>query len=216
LPRDGRTLATRLGGYEPARQRRRVAPEQGTRQGPQRDLTQQLVSSARIAVNVAFSAQMRQEPSIVIKPLSGSPMVARVEGGIGMTSVLAEKTCTPCRGGTPPLTVEEAEAYRVQAPKWLLRDETTRIERTYRFRNFGDAFAFVRSAGGLAEAEFHHPDISFGWGYATVSLRTKKIRGLHENDFIMAVKLDRLADEISTADNQASNSGGHQMPNSAY
>ena len=87
----------------------------------------------------------------------------------------------------------------MQAPEWLLRDETTRIERTYRFRNFGDAFAFVRSAGGLAEAEFHHPDISFGWGYATVSLRTKKIRGLHENDFIMAAKLDRLAGEISTA-----------------
>jgi Pterin 4 alpha carbinolamine dehydratase len=51
----------------------------------------------------------------------------------------------------------------------------------------------VRGAGELAEAEFHHPDISFGWGYATVSLRTKKIKGLHENDFIMAVKLDRLA-----------------------
>ena len=75
----------------------------------------------------------------------------------------------------PPLTVEEAEAYRVQAPEWVLRDEATRIERTYRFRSFGDAFAFVRGAGELAEAEFHHPDISFGWGYATVSLRTKKI-----------------------------------------
>jgi len=110
-----------------------------------------------------------------------------------MTSVLAEKTCTPCRGGTPPLTVEEAEAYRMQAPEWVLRDEATRIERTYRFKSFGDAFAFVRRAGELAEAEFHHPDISFGWGYATVSLRTKKIKGLHENDFIMATKLDQLA-----------------------
>ena len=35
----------------------------------------------------------------------------------------------------------------------------------------------------------------FGWGYATVSLRTKKINGLHENDFIMAAKLDRIAAE---------------------
>ena len=78
----------------------------------------------------------------------------------------------------PSLTVEEAEAYRVQAPEWVLRDEATRIERTYRFRSFGDAFAFVRGAGELAEAEFHHPDISFGWGYATVSLRTKKITAL--------------------------------------
>jgi len=122
------------------------------------------------------------------------------ERRISMTSLLAEKTCTPYRGGEPPLTVEEAEAYHVQAPEWVLRDEATRIERTYRFRSFGDAFAFVRGAGELAEAEFHHPDISFGWGYATVSLRTKKIKGLHENDFIMAVKLDRLAGKIALAD----------------
>jgi 4a-hydroxytetrahydrobiopterin dehydratase len=46
----------------------------------------------------------------------------------------------------------------------------------------------------LAEAESHHPDISFGWGYATISLRTKKIKGLHENDFIMASKIDRMFD----------------------
>jgi Pterin 4 alpha carbinolamine dehydratase len=37
------------------------------------------------------------------------------------------------------------------------------------------------------------PAYSFGWGYATVSLRTKKIKGLHENDFIIAAKLDRIA-----------------------
>lgn len=44
----------------------------------------------------------------------------------------------------------------------------------------------------LAEAEDHHPDISSGWGYANVSLQTKKIKGLHENDFIMAAKIDQL------------------------
>ncbi len=110
-----------------------------------------------------------------------------------MTAMLAEKTCTPCRGGIPPLTAEEAETLRAQAPEWALRDDATRVERTYRFKNFAEAFEFVRQAGELAEAEAHHPDISFGWGYATVSLRTKKIKGLHENDFIMAVKLDRIA-----------------------
>src|SRR3954463_6838412 len=112
-----------------------------------------------------------------------------------MTETLAEKTCTPCRGGIPPLTLEAAEGYRAQAPEWALRDEATRIERTYRFRNFDEAFRFVCRAARLAEAEAHHPDISFGWGYATVSLRTKKIKGLHENDFIMAAKVDRLAGE---------------------
>jgi 4a-hydroxytetrahydrobiopterin dehydratase len=105
---------------------------------------------------------------------------------------LAEKSCIPCRGGIPPLTPEEAEGYRRQAPTWSLVDDATRIERTYRFRNFHDAFAFVEQIAALAEAEGHHPDISFGWGYVTVSLRTKKIKGLHENDFIMAAKIDRI------------------------
>ena len=113
-----------------------------------------------------------------------------------MNSALAERTCTPCRGGIPPLTVEEAETYRLQAPEWALADGGTRIERTYRFKNFREAFAFVAKVAELAEAQGHHPEIRFGWGYATVSLNTKKIKGLHENDFIMAAKLDRTANEL--------------------
>jgi len=112
---------------------------------------------------------------------------------MAMASALVEKNCTPCRGGVPPLTPEAAEHYRQQAPEWALADTASRIERTYRFKNFRDAFAFVERAAALAEDEGHHPDISFGWGYATVLLRTKKIKGLHENDFIMATKLDRIA-----------------------
>jgi 4a-hydroxytetrahydrobiopterin dehydratase len=110
-----------------------------------------------------------------------------------MEATLVEKSCTPCRGGMPPLSREAAEGYRRQAPDWSLLDEASRIERTYRFKNFDEAFGFVERAAALAEAEMHHPDICFGWGYATVSLRTKKIKGLHENDFIMAAKLDRIA-----------------------
>ena len=106
---------------------------------------------------------------------------------------LAEKVCTPCRGGVPPLTAQEADALRGQAPEWALLDGARRIERTFRFRDFREAMTFVQQVGELAEAQGHHPDIGFGWGYATVSLRTKKIKGLHENDFIMAAKIDRLA-----------------------
>lgn len=112
-----------------------------------------------------------------------------------MPLALAEKSCTPCRGGIPPLTQEEATNCRMQAPGWDLLDDARRIERTYRFKNFREAFAFIERAAALAEAEGHHPDITFGWGYATISLHTKKIKGLHENDFIMAAKLDRIAAE---------------------
>ena len=113
-----------------------------------------------------------------------------------MTEVLAEKTCTPCRGGTPPLTRDEAQRFQAEAPAWELRDDAHRIERTFRFRNFRKALTFVRQIGELAETEGHHPDISFGWGYTTVSLSTKKIKGLHENDFIMASKIDRTFDSL--------------------
>ena len=61
-----------------------------------------------------------------------------------MTETLAEKTCTPCRGGIPPLTHEEAERFRAQASDWELRDDAHRIERTFRFRNFREAAAFVQ------------------------------------------------------------------------
>ena len=112
-----------------------------------------------------------------------------------MADTLTEKTCTPCKGGIPPLAAREAERFHRQVPQWELRDEGKRIERRFAFRNFAEALAFVRLVGELAEGEGHHPDVGFGWGYATVSLHTKKIKGLHENDFIMAAKIDRLSGE---------------------
>jgi 4a-hydroxytetrahydrobiopterin dehydratase len=64
-----------------------------------------------------------------------------------MIETLAEKTCTPCRGGVPPLTREEALRLQSQALDWALRDDDRRIERTFRFRNFREALAFVQSGG---------------------------------------------------------------------
>src|ERR1700731_1174343 len=101
-----------------------------------------------------------------------------------MTEALVSKTCTPCRGGIPPLTREQAALFHAQAPDWQLSEEALRIERSFRFRNFRETLTFVQEIGELAEAEGHHPNISFGWGNATVSLQTKKIKGLHENDLL--------------------------------
>src|SRR3974390_2092610 len=94
-----------------------------------------------------------------------------------MSEALVSKTCTPCRGGIPPLTREQAELFHAQAPDWQLLEEAHRIERSFRFSNFREALTFVQEVGELAEAESHHPNISFGWGNATVSLQTKKIKG---------------------------------------
>ena len=121
------------------------------------------------------------------------------KGVSNMTDALANKNCTPCRGGVPPLTREQAELFHAQAPDWQLAEEAHRIERNFRFRNFREALTFVQEIGELAEAEGHHPNISFGWGNATISLQTKKIKGLHENDFIMATKIDRIFARTATA-----------------
>jgi 4a-hydroxytetrahydrobiopterin dehydratase len=116
-----------------------------------------------------------------------------------MTEALASKTCSPCRGEIPPLTRGQAELLHTQAPDWQLPGEADRIERSFQFRNFREALTFVQEIGELAEAEGHHPNINFGWGNATVSLQTKKIKGLHENDFIMATKIDRIFAGTATA-----------------
>lgn len=105
---------------------------------------------------------------------------------------LAAKSCTPCRGGVAPLNLEVAEAYRAATPAWAFADEGRRIERRFPFKTFAGAFAFVSRVAALAEAEGHHPDIAFGWSYATLSLQTHTIGGLHENDFILAAKIDGL------------------------
>ncbi len=105
---------------------------------------------------------------------------------------LAEKSCVACKGGIPPLSRAEAERLRAQTPEWKLSVEATKIERTFKFKNFREALAFVNKIGEIAETEQHHPDITFGWGYATVALYTHKIKGLHENDFILAAKIDRI------------------------
>lgn len=108
----------------------------------------------------------------------------------------AEKTCTPCRGGIPPMTPDEAAAFAKDVPEWELYDGATKIRRTFSFEDFRSAFGFVTRLAEIAEEEGHHPDITFGWGYATVVLFTHKIKGLHENDFIIAAKYDRAFAEM--------------------
>lgn len=104
---------------------------------------------------------------------------------------LSQRHCMPCEGGTP-LSAEQVRALLAQLPGWKLREGGTRIGRKVRFKDFAQALAFVNRVGGVAEAQGHHPDIAFGWGYADITLYTHSISGLHENDFIMAAKIEAL------------------------
>ncbi len=102
---------------------------------------------------------------------------------------LANRNCVPCRGDTPPLKGEELEDLRRQVPDWEVVEEH-HLRRAFKFKNFREALGFVNRVGELAEEQGHHPDISFGWGYAEVTVFTHKIDGLTESDFVFAAKVD--------------------------
>ena len=105
-------------------------------------------------------------------------------------SGLADRQCVPCKGGVPPLEGEALGKLSAQLPDWKVIDGR-RLNKTYLFPDFQKALDFVNRAGAVAEAEGHHPDLHIHWNQVRVELWTHKIHGLHENDFIMAAKVDQ-------------------------
>lgn len=103
---------------------------------------------------------------------------------------LSKKSCTPCKGGVPPLKGEPlAHLYRQLSKGWNVIDEH-HLEKEYLFKNFRDALAFTNKVGEIAEQEGHHPDIFLSYGKVKIQLWTHKINGLSESDFILAAKCD--------------------------
>lgn len=105
---------------------------------------------------------------------------------------LTAKSCVPCRGGIPPLSATQARDYHAAVPAWRLAPDTTRLSREFTFKDFKQAMAFVNRLADVAEAEQHHPDIAIHWNRVELVLWTHSIGGLHENDFVMAAKIDQL------------------------
>jgi|SRR5699024_3009403 len=105
---------------------------------------------------------------------------------------LLSKKCLPCSIDTDPLNKDQINDYLKKVDEdWILADDG-RIEKTFKFENFKEALDFTKKVGELAEKEGHHPSIFLAWGIARVRLWTNNIKGLHENDFIMAAKIDEL------------------------
>lgn len=105
---------------------------------------------------------------------------------------MSEKNCVPCEGGIKPLGLEQAKEYLKNLPEWEISERGTSIVRTVKYKDFKQALDFVNKVGEIAEEQNHHPDLSLGWGYCHVVLMTHSINGLHENDFIMASKVEKL------------------------
>ncbi len=111
---------------------------------------------------------------------------------------LEGKKCTPCREGAEPLEGDEIRIYMENIDsEWEVVDDH-HIQRTFDFDDFQQALDFVNRVGEIAEEEGHHPNIEFTWGRATVKFYTHKIDGLHENDFIMASKVDGVYQDYTS------------------
>lgn len=108
--------------------------------------------------------------------------------------MVGDKKCVPCEGGTSCMAPNLVQASLKDVPGWALSADGKSIARRFTFKNFKQALALVNKVGELAESEGHHPDITFGWGYAEFKLWTHSIGGLHDNDFIMASKINVLLD----------------------
>jgi len=106
---------------------------------------------------------------------------------------LKEKKCVPCEGGIPPLTFEQVSPYLEELSDWeYVEAEVPFLRRTCKFRNFRGSWEFFDKVAALAEEEGHHPDILVQWNRVTLTLTTHAIKGLSENDLVMAAKIDSL------------------------
>jgi len=106
---------------------------------------------------------------------------------------LLERRCAPCEKGAEPLSRDRAREMAAQVPNWELDEDGAKIRRKLKLKNFVEAIAVVDRVAELAEGEGHHPDIRiYGWNQIEFTLSTHKIGGLHENDFILAAKIDAL------------------------
>jgi 4a-hydroxytetrahydrobiopterin dehydratase len=110
-------------------------------------------------------------------------------------SNLLNKKCVPCEGGAIPFDISEIHKYQKKVDGWDISKEENKVfflKKKFTFSNFLKSQKFINNVAEISEEEGHHPDISFGWGYAEIKITTHAIKGLSENDFILAAKIDQI------------------------
>ncbi len=105
---------------------------------------------------------------------------------------LLRKKCKPCEGGVAPMTTVQIGHMLKGLSGW--KYEGGVVQKTFKFKNYHETMAFVNATAWISHREDHHPDIAVGYSQATVSYMTHAIKGISENDFICAAKIDALFD----------------------
>ena len=110
-------------------------------------------------------------------------------------SDLVNKKCIPCEGNIPAFNIDEIHKYLKKVDGWDVKEDQLDgfyLIKQFKFKNFIESQNFINKVCEIAEKEGHHPDIWFGWGYATIKIFTHSIKGLAQNDFILAAKIDKI------------------------
>jgi 4a-hydroxytetrahydrobiopterin dehydratase len=89
-----------------------------------------------------------------------------------------------------PLTAQEVATRLGALPKWWIEEGV--LTRTFRFKDFVAALAFVNRVGDQAEAAAHHPDIDIRYNRVRLGLVTHDAGGLTAKDFDLAAIADGL------------------------
>ncbi len=108
-------------------------------------------------------------------------------------SELIQKKCQPCEGGVEPVSHEEAKRQIEKLPGWQLSADAKSIRKEWKLKDFMVAIDFFNAVAKIAETDQHHPDLHLsGYRNVAIELSTHAIKGLSENDFILAAKIDQV------------------------
>ncbi|HCS38448.1 MAG TPA: 4a-hydroxytetrahydrobiopterin dehydratase [Anaerolineaceae bacterium] len=107
---------------------------------------------------------------------------------------LSKIHCVPINSTSKQLSEVEITQLEKKLTGWLRyrKEDELRLEKSFKFKDFNQAMAFTILVAQEAEKEDHHPAILTEWANVTVTWWTHKVKGLHQNDFIMAAKTDLL------------------------
>jgi 4a-hydroxytetrahydrobiopterin dehydratase len=90
------------------------------------------------------------------------------------------------------LTDAERASLKQDLPGWSPVAGRDAIERSFRFRDFNEAWGFMNRVALLAESQNHHPDWSNVWNRVRIELSTHDAGGLTGNDVKLARAIDAL------------------------
>jgi 4a-hydroxytetrahydrobiopterin dehydratase len=88
------------------------------------------------------------------------------------------------------LSSEQIDTLLAGLPNWKI--ESGELTRTFQFKDFRAALAFVNKTGDLAEAVGHHPDIDIRYNKVRLGLVTHDAGGLTRKDFDLAAQISDI------------------------